>query len=207
MQVLKRPDDFVDFGAFYPRAVLDVRYAGSFNFVGRPINGYLAPKIYVTLPAAQALKRAGEQFYKMGYCMKIYDGFRPLRAVNDFLAWEQDEAAVQMKPYFFPTLTKQQVFEGQYIARRSSHSRGSTVDMTLVDQSTNEDLDMGSTFDYFGEISHQQSPLITPLQAQNRQLLNTVMLQNGFALYPQEWWHFTLQNESLPGHLFCFAIE
>lgn len=143
----------------------------------------------------------------MGYCIKIYDGFRPLLRCKRFFGLGAGRSGRANEAVLFPTLTKQQVFEGGYIARRSSHSRGSTVDMTLVDQSTNEDLDMGSTFDYFGEISHQQSPLITPLQAQNRKMLNDVMVQNGFALFPQEWWHFTLQNEPYPDTYFDFAIE
>jgi len=206
------PDSYLEEGFVYvkdviPDAILDVRYYGNNNFIGRRIEGYLAPTVILTEEATEALKRASDDFRRHGYVVKLFDGFRPQRAVNDFIIWATDLEDNRMKSEFYPAVDKSNLFSEGYIARRSGHSRGSTIDLTLVSLRTGEELDMGSPFDFFGAISHHGSPLITPEQEENRKLLKDVMERAGFRAYDLEWWHYTLANEPYPDTYFDFPVR
>lgn len=190
-----------------PDAILEIRYYSAFNFVGTRIDSYLAPVAYLTKEAAVALARASESLKKRGYLIKVYDAYRPQSAVDHFKRWAQDPFATEMKPYFYPDVDKSDMFRAGYIAERSSHSRGSTVDLTLVDMLTGRDLDMGSGFDFFGSLSHAaRTQGLTEAQVKNRMLLRNAMEENGFRVLPEEWWHFTLENEPYPDTYFDFPI-
>lgn len=198
------PRDFCDVSALIPDALLDIRYAGTHNFVGEPIDGYFAPQAILTRPAAQALCHAAADFRAMGYRILIYDAYRPQRAVDHFVRWAQTDDA-RMKAEFYPTLSKNELFPRGYIAARSGHSRGSTVDLTLVD-GDGTPLDMGGAFDFFGPVSGHDAPGLTSLQRENRALLRRIMLAHGFTDYSEEWWHYRLANEPYPDTYFDFPI-
>ena len=191
-----------------PDAVLEMRYYSSFNFVGERIDSYGAPVAYLTREAAYALKRVSDGLKKQGYCIKVYDAYRPQTAVNHFRRWSNDLSATEMKPYFYPDMDKSEIFAKGFIAERSGHSRGSTVDLTLIDMATGRELDMGSPFDFFGEISHSERvDGLTAEQIGNRAVLRRAMVDNGFRPLPEEWWHFTLENEPYPDTYFDIPIE
>jgi len=191
-----------------PDVILEIRYHSTFNFVGQRIDGYEQPIAILTCEAAAALKKAGDAAIKAGYRLKVYDAFRPQRAVDHFLRWAQDMNAQEMKPYFYPEVDKTRLFEEGYIAERSGHSRGSTVDVTLVDPMTGRDVDMGGAFDYFGERSHPGATEgLTEEQIRNRMLLQRLMVQSGFRPLDTEWWHFTLVNEPYPDTYFDFPLS
>lgn len=188
-------------------AVLEIRYYSTFNFVGERIHAYEAPIAYLTKEAAQALKGASDDLRRLGYCVKIYDAYRPHAAVEHFKAWALDLRDDKMKPYFYPDVEKSELFERGFIAERSSHSRGSTVDLTIVDMRTGREADMGCGFDFFGEISHAcRTDGLTDEQIENRAILRKAMMDNGFLPLSEEWWHFTLENEPYPDTYFDFPI-
>ena len=137
-----------------PDAILEIRYYSTFNFVGEQINAYEAPVAYLTKEAAAALKNVSDELMEQGYRIKIYDAYRPQTAVDHFKTWAEDLDATEMKPYFYPEVDKSELFDKGYIATKSGHSRGSTVDLTIVDMNTGREVDMGGGFDYFGELSH-----------------------------------------------------
>ncbi len=143
----------------------------------------------------------------MGYRLKIYDAYRPQKAVAHFVRWAQDEDDVRMKDYFYPELEKGVLFPQNYIAEYSGHSRGSTVDLTLFDMKIEKEVDMGGTFDYFGRLSHPDYTDITKEQYDNRMLLRQVMMDHGFKPYNEEWWHFTLEDEPYPDTYFTFPVN
>jgi len=201
------PDGFVYVTDEIPTAILEIRYFSEDNFVGAVIDGYHAPKAILTKEAAQALKKAADSLYEQGYYIKVFDAYRPQRAVDHFVRWAQDLSATQMKEKYYPDVDKALLFELGYIAEKSGHSRGSTVDLTLVDVSTGTELDMGSGFDFFGEISHHGTDLITKKQEQNRNILRDAMVNAGFEPYPEEWWHYTLRDEPYPDTYFDFPVE
>jgi len=201
------PDGFVYVTDEIPTAILEIRYFSEDNFVGAVIDGYHAPKAILTKEAAQALKKAADSLYEQGYYIKVFDAYRPQRAVDHFVRWAQDLSATQMKEKYYPDVDKALLFELGYIAEKSGHSRGSTVDLTLVDVSTGTELDMGSGFDFFGEISHHGTDLITKEQEQNRNILRDAMVNAGFEPYPEEWWHYTLRDEPYPDTYFDFPVE
>ncbi|CAA0105780.1 D-alanyl-D-alanine dipeptidase [BD1-7 clade bacterium] len=187
--------------------VIDVKYAGTDNFIGDPIDGYLASKVYLTPEAVNALESAETRALNAGYRLKIYDGYRPQRAVDHFIRWANDAADIRQQARFYPTLSKQALFENGYLFEHSSHSRGSTLDLTLVDsQSPDNELDMGTEFDFFDETSHTHNALITAHHAKNRQLLVDIMAASGFINAPVEWWHFTLANEPFTDTYFNWDI-
>ena len=190
-----------------PDAILDIRYYSTFNFVGKRIDFYEAPVAYLTKDAAYALKSVSDDLKKQGYRIKIFDAYRPQTAVDHFKRWAEDLNATEMKPYFYPSLNKSELFSGGYIAERSSHSRGSAVDLTIVDMMTGREADMGCGFDYFGASanSHHTEGL-TQTQIYNRLILRKAMTENGFKILPEEWWHFTLVNEPYPNTYFDFPI-
>ena len=190
-----------------PDAVLEIRYYSTFNFVGERIDSYCAPVAYLTREAALALKKVSDGLREQGYCIKVYDAYRPQSAVEHFKRWARDPHAVEMKPYFYPHVDKSEMFDKGYIAERSGHSRGSTVDLTLIDMTTGSELDMGSGFDFFGEISHSlRTEGLTPEQIANRALLREAMVGHGFRPLAEEWWHFTLENEPFPEKYFDFLV-
>lgn len=201
------PEGFIYVKELIPSAQLDIRYYGSNNFTGRPVAGYRASSAILSIPGARALAEANEDFAAQGYTIKIFDAYRPQKAVNDFIGWAGKPGEEEMKARFYPGINKKDLFSAGYLAKKSGHSRGSTVDLTLVDKKTNSEVDMGSHFDYLDPISAHDNPLITPQQAANRQVLRTVMEKHGFKAYSREWWHYTLINEPYPDQYFDFDVD
>lgn len=201
------PEGFVYVKDVIPSVRLDIRYYSGHNFVGTRIDGYNAPTAILTSEAAEALKKAAEILDEQGYLIKIFDAYRPLRAVEHFLIWAQDLDDQKMKEFYYPEVDKARVFELGYVALRSGHSRGSTVDLTLVYKDTLEEVDMGSPFDFFGPISHHGTDLITPEQEANRNILRDAMVAAGFEPYPNEWWHYRLVDEPYPDRYFDFPVD
>lgn len=198
---------FVSLADVIPDAVFDIRYYSSFNFVGERIDFYEAPVAYLAKVAATALKKASEDLKKQGYLIKIYDAYRPQTAVDHFKRWAEDLSDTRMKPYFYPDIDKSDILPKGYIAKRSGHSRGAAVDLSLVYASTGEDVDMGSDFDLFGEISHSgYTRTLTDEQIENRRILRLSMVKNGFSPLAEEWWHFSLENEPYPDTYFDFPV-
>ena len=200
--------DFVLISEAVPDVILEIRYYSTYNFVGKRIDGYEEPLAFLTKEAAAALKQASDELVAKGYRLKIYDAYRPQMAVTNFKNWALDAEDTKMKEYFYPELEKDVLFPQGYIAEHSGHSRGSTVDLTLFDMKTEKELDMGGTFDYFGELSHPDyKEGLTEQQYANRMLLRETMLAHGFKPLPEEWWHFTLEKEPYPETYFTFPIN
>ena len=190
-----------------PSIELEIRYHGENNFIGSKIDGYLAPRAILTTKATIALALVQEELKHFGLGLKIFDAYRPQKAVDHFVRWGHDLADEKMKAIYYPTVQKKHLFRDGYIAKRSGHSRGSTLDLTIVDLASKVELDMGSAFDFFGKISHVNAQNITSQQRANRMLLNTLMLKHGFKAYSEEWWHFTLKNEPYKKTYFNFNVE
>jgi D-alanyl-D-alanine dipeptidase len=201
------PSGFVLLADYVPHIVQEIRYCSTYNFIGERIDGYEEPCALLTKEAARALKSASNELAVQGYRLKIFDAYRPVCAVKHFVLWGLEDQDIRMKPYFYPDLEKQLLFSQGYIASRSSHSRGSAVDLTLLDMQTGKELDMGSPFDFFGEISHSDYRGITDEQYENRMMLRNAMVRNGFRPYDCEWWHFTLENEPYPDTYFDFPVD
>ena len=199
-------EGFVSISDLVPDAILEIRYFSTFNFVGDRIDGYEEPAALLTREAAVRLKEACAELAGKGYRLKIYDAYRPQKAVDHFMRWAEDPSDIRMKQYFYPDLEKDALIPGHYIARRSGHSRGSTVDVTLFDMRTQKDADMGSPFDFFGEVSHPDCGTISPGQSGMRKLLRDTMTGHGFRPLASEWWHFTLENEPWPDTYFTFPV-
>lgn len=204
---LPEAEGFVLVTDVIPDAILEIRYYTDYNFVGEQIDGYEEPVALLTKEAAQALKAANDDLEEQGYCIKIYDAYRPQCAVDDFVDWANDTSDTKMQEYFYPEVNKANLFSEGYIAYHSGHSRGSTVDLTIVDKATGEDVDMGGTFDYFGQVSHPDYTGITDEQYANRMILRDAMTSHGFKAITTEWWHFTLQNEPYPNTYFNFPVS
>ena len=200
------PSGFVMLADYVPHSVQEIRYHSTYNFIGERIDGYEQPCALLSAEAARALRSASNEFYVMGYMPKIFDAYRPARAVRHFVLWGIEDQDLRMKPFFYPDLEKQELFIRGYIAKQSSHSRGSTVDLTLLDMKTGKEVDMGSPFDYFSEISHPDYRGITEEQYSNRMMLQKVMMRSGFLPIDCEWWHFTLKDEPYPNTYFDFPI-
>ena len=198
---------FVLLADLIPDIVQEIRYYSSYNFIGSRINGYEEPCAILTRKAARALQAVSNEAIVQGYRLKIYDAYRPARAVRQFVLWGIEDLDLRMKPYFYPELQKQELFVKGYIASRSSHSRGSTVDLTLLDMKTGKEVDMGGPFDYFGALSHPDYRDITKDQFQNRMTLQRIMTRNGFIPIDCEWWHFTLEDEPYPDTYFDFPVS
>lgn len=196
--------DFVLVSDVAPDVIQEIRYFSTYNFLGRRVAGYLEPVALMTREAACALRQASDAFVARGYRIKLFDTYRPQRAVDDFVAWACDLDDVAMKPVFYPDVPKSELFARGYIAARSAHSRGSCADMTLLDVASGQEVDMGSPFDFFGEVSHGDYADLSPEQLANRALLRDVMMTCGFEPYREEWWHFTLADEPYPDT--CFDI-
>ncbi|MEP3836232.1 MAG: M15 family metallopeptidase [Algibacter sp.] len=201
------PDGFVYVKDVISDLDVELRYFTPNNFVGKPINSYNSNKLILTEQTAVALKKVQEALQEQNLCLKVYDGYRPQEAVNHFITWAKDLNDTLMKPQFYPEVKKRNLFKAGYIASRSGHSRGSTVDLTIIDGNTGTPLDMGSPYDFFGEESWVAYKNITDTQKANRQLLQKVMLKFNFRSYSKEWWHFTLRWEPFPKTYFDFPVE
>ncbi len=201
------PEGFVYVKSIIPDLDVELQYNTSNNFVGKRIDGYQSNKLILTKQAALALKLVQEILQDRNLCLKVYDGYRPQRAVNHFMRWAKDLNDTINKQAFYPDVDKLDLFVEEYIAARSGHSKGSTVDVTIINGNTGEPLDMGSNYDFFGEASWVNYKDITELQKANRQLLQEVMLKFGFKNYPKEWWHFTLKDEPFPDTYFDFPVK
>ena len=199
------PEGFVYIQDIIPSVREDIRYAGDHNFVGCPVDGYFAPKSVLQECAALALKKASQEFEKMGYSLLIYDAYRPQRAVDHFVRWAKDPDDIKTKDEFYPELDKSELFPKGYIAVYSGHSRGLTVDLTLTD-SEGKEIDMGGEFDWFSKISSHDYENLTEAQKANRRLLREGMLAAGFDDYAEEWWHYTFICDA-PKVYYDFPIE
>ncbi len=222
------PSGFVVLTDVVPDAILEPRYFSTYNFVGDRIAGYEEPCMLITREAAEALRAVSDDVKRLGYRLKIYDAYRPQMAVDHFVAWAERLDDIRMKAYFYPKESKDVLFDKGYIASESSHSRGSTLDLTLFDMAAGKELDMGGTFDYFGMESHpdwggdpetmeytgtymetglKHQNMITEEQFRNRMILRSAMMRHGFEPLEVEWWHFTLGNEPYPDTYFTFSVR
>tara|TARA_B100000809_G_C15053692_1_gene499877 strand:+ start:481 stop:1164 length:684 start_codon:yes stop_codon:yes gene_type:complete len=201
------PEGFVYVKDVIPDLNVQLRYFSTNNFVGDTITGYKANRLILTKPSAEALKKVQAELQEQNLCVMVYDGYRPQRAVNHFSRWAKDLSDTLKKKEFYPKVNKRHLFREGYIASQSGHSRGSTVDLTIIDGNTNEPLDMGSPYDFFGKESWIDHPDLTKTQLANRQLLQEIMLKHNFRNYPKEWWHFTLCLEPFPKTFFDFEVE
>ncbi|MBQ3270079.1 MAG: M15 family metallopeptidase [Clostridia bacterium] len=199
--------DFVLLSEAVPDAILEIRYYSTYNFVGDRIDGYEEPVAILTREAAAALKEVSDELVRKGYRLKIFDAYRPQMAVTHFMNWALDMDDTRMKPYFYPELEKDALFQQGYIAKHSGHSRGSTLDLTLFDMTAGREVDMGGTFDYFGQLSRPDYRGISDEQYANRMLLREAMLAHGFKPLEKEWWHFTLVEEPFPDTYFTFPVN
>ena len=206
-QAAMDPSGFVLLADFIPGIIQEIRYHSTYNFIGDRIDGYEEPCALLTKDAARALKAVAGEMNVMGYRLKIFDAYRPAGAVRHFVLWGIEDLDLRMKPYFYPDLEKEELFAKGYIAKMSSHSRGSTVDLTLLDMKSGKEVDMGGPFDLFSEVSHPDYRGITDEQYDNRMLLQSVMVRNGFVPFDCEWWHFTLENEPYPDTYFEFPVS
>ena len=201
------PKDFTYLHEFLPEVLLEIRYASFYNFIGKPINGYTSPVAILSKEAAEKLKMASKYLYKKDFILKIFDAYRPQKALDHIVKWAADLNDTSMKKYFYPGIDKAQLIPEGYISDRSAHTRGSALDLTLVNMNSGCDLDMGTPFDYLGEQANHGSISITAEQTANRNILKDAMEQTGFAPYDQEWWHYILINEPYPDTYFDFPFE
>lgn len=201
------PKGFVYVDTVIPDIDVELRYYSTHNFVGDTINAYHDNTLILTEQTARALKNVQDELESQNLCLRVYDGYRPQPAVNHFINWARDLNDTINKKEFYPEVNKRHLFRDGYIASRSGHSRGSTVDLTIIDGNTFEPIDMGSPYDFFGEESWVNYEHITEKQKANRQLLQSVMLKHGFRNYSKEWWHFTLRDEPFPNTYFDFPVE
>ncbi len=204
------PEGFVNVNEVVPDVKIELHYYTTDNFVGERIDGYFEPRCILTKSAAEALKKVQEDLKPFGLGLKIYDAYRPQRAVNHFVRWAKDWQDTKMKSKYYPDVEKKDLFSQGYIAEKSGHSRGSTVDLTIVSMDSNEkveELDMGTGFDLFSLKSWPHNRSMSPTQRAHRLLLQTLMKKHGFNPYPQEWWHFTLKDEPFPDAYFDFPVR
>ena len=204
------PNGFIYLNCVIPDTMLDLRYFSSNNFVGDTIDGYHANKCIISFEAAMALTKVQNELESMGYGIKVFDAYRPQQAVDHFVRWAQDLRDAKMKNDYYPDVDKNLLFEKGYIASRSGHSRGSTIDLTIINIAgldIGKELDMGTPWDFFSPMSWTSSDRVTAEQKINRMLLHEVMIKYGFSPLKQEWWHFTLKEEPFPDTYFTFSIE
>ena len=197
--------DFAEVSTIIDDAAYDIRYYSSNNFTGNRIEGYKAPKAYMTKESLKALSNAAEDLRAKGYRLLIWDSYRPQKAVDNFVVWINNPNDPGDKD-FYPDLLKSDLVAGGYIATKSSHTRGSTVDLTIIKKDGSY-VDMGGTFDLFSEISHPDYKKITRAQKRNRAILRDAMFKAGFDGIDSEWWHFTLKNEPYKDTYFNFDVE
>jgi D-alanyl-D-alanine dipeptidase len=207
VQAESRPASFVDVATIAPGLIVEMRYCGSHNFVGRPIDGYEKPVCLLTRQAAAALAQVMRDLAPQGLALKVFDCYRPARAVAHFVRWARDLADVARKPEFYPAVDKRNLFRDGYIAARSGHSRGSTLDLALVRSADDKELDMGTPFDFFGPRSWPSDRQVSAEAQRNRALLAQAMRRRGFVRYVKEWWHFTLRHEPFRHSYFDFPVR
>ncbi len=203
----KKTPEFVSIQKYIPSIKVELRYASNHNFIGHPIKGYFSNNAILTIEAAKALKKAQQELIKKGYSLIIYDAYRPQKAVTEFVQWAKNLNDTLMKEEFYPTVAKKNLFNAGYISSHSRHSSGSTVDLSIVSLKTNQPIDMGSPYDFFGKPSWITYNTLSKKQKANRTLLQTVMNKSGFRNYAKEWWHFTLRNEPYRNRYFNFNVE
>ncbi|MEI6864434.1 M15 family metallopeptidase [Flavicella sp.] len=206
-QTALRPKGFKDVKIEIPSVLLEIRYFGTHNFIGKPIDGYHKPLAILSEEAIQKLKKIQAELKKLDLGLKIFDAYRPQSAVDSFVSWAKVESDTLMKAEFYPEIDKKDLFKLGYLATRSGHTRGSTVDLTLVHLETGKELDMGSPYDFFGKASWTFDRSAIDNIRKNRLLLRGLMLKNNFKPYQYEWWHFTLKEEPYPNTYFNFPIE
>ena len=204
-QISYDKSDFIPVYKMIDDAAYDIRYYSSNNFTGKRINGYKAPIAYMTKEGLTALAKAANDLRTKGYRLLIWDTYRPQKAVDNFVVWIKDPNDLGDKA-FYPDLQKSDLVQGGYIATKSSHTRGSTVDLTLI-KTDGSYVDMGGVFDLFSEISHPDYKKLTKEQKKNRKILHDAMIKAGFEGIDSEWWHFTLKNEPYPDTYFDFDVE
>ncbi len=198
---------FVNVQELTPTIALDIRYYSSDNFVGARVDGYTKPVALISKHAGEALAKVQAELANEGLGLKVFDAYRPQKAVNHFTRWARDPADTLTKQKYYPGVNKRDVFKLGYVASRSGHSRGSTVDLTIINLKTGEELDMGSGWDFFGEISGHAYGQLSAAQKANRLKLKMVMEKYDFRAYSKEWWHYTLRNEPFPDRYFDFDVE
>lgn len=201
------PEGFVYLDEWIGDCIIDAKYAGTDNFMGRAAAGYEQPLVVAAREVAEGCVRAADILRGQGYLLKVFDAYRPQRAVDDFCRWGDDVADQRRKPIQFPNIEKHRMFDEGYIARKSTHTRGCAVDLTLVDAATNQEVDMGTIFDFMDLRSWPESRDVTQQQYQNRMILRRAMLESGFAPYENEWWHFSIVPEPYPDTYFDFPIR
>jgi zinc D-Ala-D-Ala dipeptidase len=204
---LALPEGFVHLSESVPLAREEARYATADNFVGRSVDGYRCARVVLSRPAAEALAGVARELAPFGLGIKVFDGYRPQAAVDDFVRWAADLGNQGTKPRYYPGVAKEHLFRDGYIAAKSGHSRGSTVDLTLVNLADGAELSMGTPFDFFGPESWPDHPGIPAAERAHRLLLRQVMTRHGFRPLKEEWWHFTLENEPYPDRYFNFPVE
>lgn len=202
------PAGFVVLADVVPDIIQEIRYYTTFNFVGRHIPGYDEPVALMTHQAADSLRRVSDDLRAQGYRLKVFDAYRPMTAVRYFVQWGRIQNDTLMKQYFYPRVNKADVFRLGYLSSRSAHSRGSTIDLTLFDMKAQREVDMGGTYDFFGEVSHHAYTRgLTPEQLRLRRLLRQTMERHGFKGVSTEWWHYTLRHEPCPDLYFDFPVS
>ncbi|MBQ7581589.1 MAG: M15 family metallopeptidase [Lachnospiraceae bacterium] len=206
-KVATDPSGFVLLSDYVPGIIQEIRYFSTYNFIGDKIDGYEEPCALLTIEAARALKTVANEVNAQGYRLKVFDAYRPACAVRHFVLWGIEDLDLRMKPFFYPDREKQELFKQGYIASQSGHSRGSTIDLTLFDMQTGKELDMGSPFDLFSELSHPDCKSVTEEQYENRMFLQKAMMRGGFVPIDCEWWHFTLKDEPYPDTYFEFPVS
>jgi D-alanyl-D-alanine dipeptidase len=185
----------------------ELRYFSSNNFIGKKIDGYNKNTVIISNAAANALKKVQAELKQMGLSLKVYDAYRPQQSVDHFVRWAKKLNDTLMKQSYYPTIRKSDLFQLGFIASKSGHTRGSSVDLSIVEIKTNKEIDMGSSYDFFGATSHSFHKKLSSRQEKNRMLLRNIMIKNGFKPYDKEWWHFTLVDEPFPNTYFNFDIE
>ena len=203
----KLPKNFVYLEDIAPSIRIELRYFSNNNFIGKPIDGYNSNSLIITEETAKSLKIIQQELLQKELSLKIFDGYRPQKAVNHFVRWVQVLKDTLMKAQYYPKVKKNNLLKNGYIAERSGHSRGSTIDLTIINIKTGKALDMGSAYDFFGIQSHPLYQNISKKQKNNRMLLRNIMLNHGFKPYKNEWWHFTLKKEPFPNTYFTFPIS
>ncbi len=207
MKAYELPEGFVYIDDVIPDCLVDAKYAGADNFMGKPATGYEGPYVVASTVCTEDCRKVADLLRPKGYLLKFYDAYRPQRAVDCFARWAADTSDTARREIHYPNIEKCQLFPLGYIAERSSHTRGASVDLTLVDASTLQELDMGSIFDFMDERSWETAKDLTPLQAQNRLILRSAMLTCGFRPYECEWWHFYVGQDPYPDTYFDFVIR
>ena len=201
------PDNFIYLTEVIPYIAYDLRYYSDDNFIGQPVPGYQGNVVIVTLQAAMALKKVQQDLAYSNFALKIFDAYRPQQAVDYFVRWANDPEDERMKAVYYPNVDKDELIPKGFIAAQSSHSRGSTVDVTIISLENGKELDMGTPFDLFDQKSWPSDTTVTVQQRANRQLLRSVMSKHGFVSLEEEWWHFTLFEEPYPDTYFDFPVK